>query len=98
VYRGQAKLESIPKRALARLRANGVDGLVGFRLNKHDKLEHIGKFTIGSGEEKGKNKKKAQREVQAVAEVAAKSAKATKKVKRPVVVEEDEDEDSEDYE
>lgn len=53
VVRGEASLNSVPKAAIARMRENGADGLVGFRLNG-DKLVKIGNFNIA---ENGKSKK-----------------------------------------
>jgi len=45
VVRGEASLNSIPKAAINRMRENGSDGLVGFKL-VGDKLVKIGNFNI----------------------------------------------------
>lgn len=55
VYRGEAALSSIPKAALAVLRENGDEGIVGFAL-KGDKLKHIGHFSVADKSNTGKAK------------------------------------------
>ena len=66
VTRGEASLNSIPKAAITRMRENGSEGLVGFRLNG-DKLVKIGNFNIAANGKAAKGAK-------AKKELSAKSA------------------------
>jgi hypothetical protein len=50
VLRGEERLDSIPEAALAKMRENGDEGLVGFRL-RGKKLEHIGNFKLAAPKE-----------------------------------------------